>query len=809
VQTAGRIAGRRTATEGSAFFSPSPSQAQTIFLECRSFEDYCLACLDLAAPYLPVLAEPTHKGVGIPFVADEGRREHFRAWWATVDWPERCSRIAAAAERGRAPGHGAARRPRRATLVVTGGAAAVCCALLAGLSRLRLRVVTRDLAVAVDAELAGGHGPVLAAALAEEAGDPLLLGLLARLESALGSDLPWPELPCCTLLTARDLTSFSWQVAKLAAAARRPGRPPARLLLCSAGEPIAEMAEIAEIAELAPPSPAARRRANGPELLATLLSPSAALAVQTHGTDACAKGGGGAVLCGLRAAGAAGWSGSGEAGTLACGLGHPCPRGPFPLALNRLGAEVLMLATCNSLRLRDSALTGDFNLALSFLDGPGLAYVGSVMGASGNDLAASIFLSALASGCTLAEATTLANGFLACAGIERPVYLAVGLPDHRLAGRQRSRPRRICRAAGRRDPLEQDCRSGNLTELEIDDPLWLDLARRRALALSVRSSVPGGSVHWFYRLERSAARERPARRSGKDDGAGEVLRVFAFRFPEPLGVLQMAPVDAADLTRALLESRDALARWSEVCRLSGLAAREPETRSELDGAAALLAEGMPHGLLRLRFDGSASRELQERRGLMRSLAATARDLVLQGLVPELTGVFWLPNTFSREYGWVGSAETLCPECGQTAVRKILRHPLHGESRQVDVCPRCGIVRDLRQGGSIREVSVAAPLRVGPGVPFDLRVAVRTAGSRDRLEVKVASRLSTHGLREVVPEPEIAAAQPTGGDTATFHFRFRVPTDLPPHQFFLKLLIASEEDLAFAARMIFCDEKERA
>jgi hypothetical protein len=734
--------------------------------------------------------------MGVPFVADEKDRERFRVWWETAKWPERCRRIAAAADRWRAPKNGPAGRSGRATLVVAGGATAVCCALLAGVSRLRLRVVAGDLAAAAGAELNKGRGPVLAAALADEAGDPLLFGLLARLEAALGSDLPWPELPCFTLLTARDLGAFSWLVAKLAAAALRPEPTPARLLLCNAGE------SAADIAELAPASPGTWRRAGGLELIAALLSPAAALAVQTHGTDSCAKGGGGAVLCGLRAAGVTGRTGSGETGTLACGVGHPCPRGALPIALDRLGTEVLMLATCNGLRLRDSSLTGDFNLGLRFLDGPGLAYVGSVMGAAGNDLAASALLSALAAGSTLTAAATLANGFLACAEIERPVYLAVGMPYHRLSGRRRSHSWQVRRVEGLA-PIELDCGSGNLAELEIEDPHLIDLARRRSLAISAQSSTPGGSVHWFYRLERAAtAKDRQARRRRGIEG--QILRVFAFRFPEPLGALRLAAVDAADLTRALAASRDALARWSEVCRLSRLADSEPETRSELDGAAALLAEGLAQGLLRLRFDGAAPAQLQERCRLMRSLAATARDLVLQGMVPELTGSFWLPNAFGREYGWAGSVETPCPECGRTAVRKTLRHPLHGESRQVDVCPRCGIVRDLRKGGSIRAVSVAAPVRVRRGGALEVRVAIRAGESREQLTVKVAPRLSTHGLREVAPEPEIAQAPLAGGGEATFHFHFQVPADLPPHQFFLKILTASEEDLAFAARMVFFD-----
>jgi hypothetical protein len=647
--------------------------------------------------------------------------------------------------------------------------------------------VASDLQAAVREELAAGPGPVMVAAPCREAGDSLLLGLLADLETTLAAEVSWAELPRFTLLTGRNLASFSWMVAKMIVAARdtSPLGAPLRLAHFRAGEPTSQVVEL-RLGEPNRPRSAPRQDLLAPELIASLMAPADVVALQTHGTDSCAKGGGGVVLCGL---GSEAMKIHPEAtGVLACGQGYACPRGPYPLRLSLLTAQVLMLASCNSLRLGDSALAPNFNLGLAFLDGEGLAYVGSLFGALGNDLASIAFLAALASNRSLAEATTLVNGFLSCAGIERAVYVAVGMPDHRLAGRPRERDSETRWGAQGLEPFEIDCSSENLLELRADDPLLVDLAEKRCLAMSLVSSLPGPGISWFHRLERSASE-------------CVILRIFVFRFPEALGTLRLSPCDCSDLKRRSLAAFDSLARWLELGRISGLARREPEDYLHLAVAEVEAREAIVHTFLRMTFDGSASEQAQERLVLIHSLAAAARALVLEEFLSLLTGPFWLPNVFGREYGYGGSTETACPNCGRSAVRKTLRHPLHGAERKVDVCPHCGIVRDDREGSAFEIASVEAPVLARLGGPLKARVTLRSKAP-EKLVVEICPRLSTYGLREVIPTPERAEATLEIGAGAVLEFSFQIPVDLPPHQYFFKILAASEEDLAFASRMIF-------
>src|SRR6185312_11469528 len=118
---------------------------------------------------------------------------------------------------------------------------------------------------------------------------------------------------------------------------------------------------------------------------------------------------------------------------LACGLGHPCLRGPHPVRLSAVPAQFLMLASCNSLRLAGSSLTSDFNLALEFLDGLGRAYVGSTRFQSPGAVYQA-FLSGLASGLTLSQSTNVANAFVSQSGLDLCTFVSIGNPDDSIVG---------------------------------------------------------------------------------------------------------------------------------------------------------------------------------------------------------------------------------------------------------------------------------------------------------------------------------------------------------------------------------------
>jgi hypothetical protein len=135
------------------------------------------------------------------------------------------------------------------------------------------------------------------------------------------------------------------------------------------------------------------------------------------------------------------------------------------------------------------------------------------------------------------------------------------------------------------------------------------------------------------------------------------------------------------------------------------------------------------------------------------------------------------------------------------MRKRLTHPLHGGSRFVDVCPRCGIHSDVVDGGEVRRVVVDAPAVVGRGEELEVRVGLEMAGSLWG-PVCVAARVSTHGEARIAPEPERRMWLPGRRSDDPLTFRFRFPPDHVPHHYFVRVLAASSREIAFGSRVFF-------
>lgn len=70
-----------------------------------------------------------------------------------------------------------------------------------------------------------------------------------------------------------------------------------------------------------------------------------------------------------------------------CGSGMQCLRGPEPMPMRDILAEPMIASSCSSLRLAGSSLDLRFDRSLSFLDGPGRAYVGPLSSGSGGETA--------------------------------------------------------------------------------------------------------------------------------------------------------------------------------------------------------------------------------------------------------------------------------------------------------------------------------------------------------------------------------------------------------------------------------------
>jgi len=70
------------------------------------------------------------------------------------------------------------------------------------------------------------------------------------------------------------------------------------------------------------------------------------------------------------------------------------------------------------------------------------------------------------------------------------------------------------------------------------------------------------------------------------------------------------------------------------------------------------------------------------------------------------------------------------------------------------------------------------------------------------EYTVVPRLSVLGQKNILPTPEQYIWTADGDAQTSCRFSYELPTDLIPHRHFIKVLVACEQDLAFAAHALF-------
>lgn len=763
------------------------------FTKCRSLQEYYLRCIEPEdGEALPVLS-PSAAGTARRLGAERRSSET----WNELSWSDHATLIARARPQVASTG-GALGRPPAVVLGFAGPQAFVA-GLVAG--RLRAEVTIVEPAPAgirrIRETIAEVRHPVVVVAVSQDMTDALVVGLLADLDGALRSRLPWHAVPHWTLLTARDLPSLTWVAAKACSpTGPQSSRTFAHLLpgteRCTSRRLETDGGASANITTTV---------ARGDEVPALLLGHSDVVAIQTHGSDACARGGDGTVLCGLHQAGAG--SRRELPGALACGHGWACPRGRTPVPLSRIGAEVLMVASCNGLRLADSNTQPAFNLGLSFLDGAGRAYVASASSAIVTDAMPVAFLAALASERDLAESVAIVNAFMTCAGLEQPTYAAVGLPGHRIsgvvAGGSQERESLVADLTPDQGELYIDGSGRLLVEAVIRDPDAIQLVRSGDLALAAHDlPLIGPSARelsprfWFARIE-------PDARASADASDSDVARLFLFSFPYALGDVHVQLRDASSFPRQLTSALDALGRWKDLWRLTVMNADiQPSVELEILGEIEAAETEARHTALRrltaVRFDIDACRDLDRLIAAIESLGRFLRELLMEHLVPQLASSFYLTNQLVPEHLYTGGEAEACRYCGGSSIRKRLVHVLSGQARHVHVCARCGIVSDTPALTSL-DVSIDAPDLLERGEVVTVRVVVPPPLLD---EVVVGCRLSTHGHADEPPDPVTCMLPPEGDGIAVF--RVPVPLTLPPHEYSFKALVANRDGIAFAHRL---------
>lgn len=792
----------------------SPSGHNGVVL-CRSFDEYCFVCASPQSPagLIPIIETqppwPLEElpGMGVDLSRDSlryeslvrGDRNGFHESWSALNWRQRCRQIMRGS-RHRDVGDLRTRPAAgRIKLLASEGPSAVCGALLGRWLGLPLSVTRDALADAAYSERCASAEPLLIVALREELTDSLLLSLLDRFQAGLDSRLPWESLPRLTLLTARDIAGLSWLVAKIIRSRGRPG-PEVVSYRMAHYAPDGDLTVVREREGRATDDSSkglrvGRETLNSSECAAALTKPADAFIFNVHGFDACARGGGGLVLCGLQSGGARAQEGGG--GLLGCGSGHACPRGPHPLPLHQLPSSILMLGTCNGLRLGDSVLAPNFNLGLSFLSGRGLAYVSSMFASLGSNFGSLAFAAALAAGCALGEATALVNGLFHCAGIERTVYVAVGMPDESLGeAPAASHLRRHRELPGRPDSYESEYVADNFCEFLLHDARAVSLAASGQMGMKISSSIPGDNIFWFQRVESHADADQSARPA--------TVRIFVFRFPDSLGRLSFSIINRAELFETANRAFDGLRRWLEIGRLAGVERDEVVSYQALEGGQQDVRLALTASLAHLSFDGSMAEQVERQIDVLHRLMTAARELFLEHILPELPGPFWPTNILTAQYHFDGSRASTCHNCGGRVIRKSLRHVLHREGRVVDVCPRCGIISDLLEGGQIEALTIDAPKIIKAGQSLEVQVRVRTArpGAAPPFIVYPCVSKSGPWSRQSPPSPTPSEGEINPALSDSVRFRFQLPPDHLPHHYYVKVLAVSPHELAFASRVFF-------
>jgi hypothetical protein len=441
--------------------------------------------------------------------------------------------------------------------------------------------------------------------------------------------------------------------------------------------------------------------------------------------------------------------------------------------------------------LGDGALTPDFNLGLSFLAGPGQAYVSTISGTRGNHLASRIFLSAVASGASVEEAVALINAALVRTGTDLPRFVSAGLPMVVASPHlPRIPPRRV--SPSEAGALEIDAGVQYFAELLIDDEPICRLADENALALSTASD---SDVVWFSRPEVvDASVATPGRQ----------LRLFVFRLAEPIGHLHLQVSDRRKTRRDSLRWLWALHRWLERWRTFGLSGREPEVYAELRAAYDEAASTLSRALSGLAWNTGARPLIDAHCSVIRSLTELAAAEVTSELQARLRATFWLTNEDAAVYELADTRGYVCTVCGRPGTERRLCNPVTGDARRVQSCCRCGIVFDGEADGHIQALTIRAPDVVARGSCFDATIELELDPRAVGQTMSVYPCLTTHVADQVMPAPRQTSASIQAGGSSSITFTFDVPVTLIPHQHFLKVIAATQQELVFASRILFVE-----
>jgi hypothetical protein len=695
--------------------------------------------------------------------SDEAERE-----WQRLSWNERCDQIIEA-WRSTASPNTELHPPQ---VIAIEGPTCIPAALVAAYFGFGFHLIKEPFAKFL-AEHTPFELPLILAGLPDDFPDQCLFSNLERFRLAIDQNLLFSSLPVFTLLCARNVEALSWVAAKwiLEETARHQQESQKHFALFV---PAAEGSIYQSLTLKKGQTHAERETYSAQHFASKAVESTDLLAVATHGFEACADGGGGVVLCGLNSI--LPTLKDGLPGVLACARGYDCPRGPQPIPLEKFQTRTLMVASCNGLRLADSVLQSHFNLGLSFVDGSGVSYISSLFSSAGTTAAGAVFAAAMAAGVNLSEALALVNAFLYRSKLDHPAYLAIGNPLHRLG------PRSVATyiATGANNRLTIPSTDSNMADICVQSRALARLAASGRLC--VRIVDHPGPVFWFSYAE-----------------SEETFRLFLFAFPNSLaGLNELTFLDRIEIEQTAKSKLESLARWADFAESkidSGLLDTVRQTQKEIGDA-------LPSALQRHGYKTGALEPLSAQIQLLHELVLATRRDVIEALSPELLKTFWLSNSYSHRLLTERIEVAHCQNCGDPAVARVLRNPLTDRRRKCVVCPRCGITSDLALDDVIRRAVVIAPMTVSRETEWEMEVQLELNPNVSEGSALICPRLSANGWSDTLTDPPYEEIILDGATNYRTRFSQKVMESVPPHRYFLKVLIASESEIGFATRVIY-------
>lgn len=604
--------------------------------------------------------------------------------------------------------------------------------------------------------------------------DRVLDRLLAGLSHDLRNARPWAAIARMGLITGRNLAAVSWMAAKVVASTRCCDERVHVSRSLSLIQPHDDRNIVSSIRI------GGAKRALPAERGEPSVSPDAAVvAILTHGSESCAKGAEGIVFCGRNSVPSA--ISDHTEGVLACARTNICPRGPRPTPIATL-ADVVLMSACNGLRLADSINHPDFNFGLSFVDGPGLAYVSSVTSTAGPGPATIAFLASLADGANIAEAVISANAVALLAGIDDPSFLTIGNAFyHPVSNRQVVAPLLVADLA-----TEMDAGDSHTAVLHVFDPTLINQLQNSNLLVSVE---PVGSEVLPVCV---------ARLTTADDGEIRAeIRIFSF--PEPLGRLRVVGHDRAcviDDAKTILAAFD---RWTALWRRLRLDEISPETFNDLKQTRSDVETTLSEKIPQLGWAGRYKDAISDQIELCHQFLNLIASETVENLDGKLAGSFWLTNQLAADYVFLESREHVCPQCRQPARLRRLGQVLSDVERHVVVCPRCGIVFDGASNGGVTAIALDIERPARPGEDLIVHVSIE---SRRSQTAYIGLGLTMPGQANHRFEPSIDALELQSGGVTRMIARCRLDPCIAPHRYYVKVLVATTDDLVFASAPFF-------